>query len=120
MCATNPSWKEKGRKEFPLGGRFEVLPSLGRLQLFWERGHARFVQILYQTKDLFPSEEVKKRTSSTAGYTLAAGEYEYPFQLKVRNIGKAIIPMLQHFACTFVLRVDEFLLTFSAIVALEQ
>lgn len=41
-------------------------------------------QILYQVQELFPSKEIRKQTSSTAGYTLAPGQHEYPFRFKVQ------------------------------------
>ncbi|KAI9885114.1 MAG: hypothetical protein M1823_003082 [Watsoniomyces obsoletus] len=40
-------------------------------------------KLLYQVKEVFPSEEIKRQTSSTAGYTLATGQHEYPFQFKL-------------------------------------
>ncbi|KAI9791739.1 MAG: hypothetical protein M1816_003549 [Peltula sp. TS41687] len=40
-------------------------------------------KILYKWVEVFPSEEIKKHTSSTAGYGLPAGQHSYPFRFKI-------------------------------------
>lgn len=40
-------------------------------------------KILYNLSEVFPSEEIKKQTSSTTGYTLRPGQHEYAFRFKL-------------------------------------
>ncbi|KAI9825028.1 MAG: hypothetical protein M1826_007106 [Phylliscum demangeonii] len=40
-------------------------------------------KILYKVEEVFPSGEIKKQTSSTAGYTLPGGQHVYPFRFKI-------------------------------------
>jgi Arrestin (or S-antigen), N-terminal domain len=40
-------------------------------------------KILYKLSTVFPSEDIKKHTTTKSGYTLRSGQYEYPFSFKI-------------------------------------
>ncbi|KAI9825674.1 MAG: hypothetical protein M1832_001018 [Thelocarpon impressellum] len=40
-------------------------------------------KLLYNVSEVFPSAEMKQQTASNAGYTMRAGQYEYPFQFRL-------------------------------------
>jgi Arrestin (or S-antigen), N-terminal domain len=40
-------------------------------------------QLLYKVLTVFPDPEIQQASTSSSGYTLLAGQYEYPFRFKV-------------------------------------
>ncbi|KAI9817260.1 MAG: hypothetical protein M1827_001373 [Pycnora praestabilis] len=40
-------------------------------------------KVLYKVREVFPSVELKRQTTSGYGYTLPPGQHEYPFQFKI-------------------------------------
>lgn len=42
------------------------------------------VQLLYKVEDVFPTPGVFQRSAGPSSYTFAPGDYEFPFQFKVR------------------------------------